>query len=55
MNAIGMYADNELPPRDSKTIEFVPDSDSDNPRELVPVSGYYSLGNICLQHVQTMK
>ena len=49
MNAIGMYADNELPPRDSKPIEFVPDSDSDNPRELFPVSGCYSLGNICLQ------
>lgn len=49
MNVIGMYADNELPPRDSKPIEFVPDSENDKPRELIPVSGYYSMGNICLQ------
>ena len=49
MNAIGMYADNELPPRDSKPIEFVQAPDSDRPRQLIPISGYYSLENICLQ------
>ena len=49
MNAIGMYADNELPPRDSTPIEFVQAPDSDRPRQLIPISGYYSLENICLQ------
>ena len=44
-----MYADNELPPRDSTPIEFVQAPDSDRPRQLIPISGYYSLENICLQ------
>ncbi len=49
MNVICMYADNELPPRDSTPIEFVQAPDSDRPRQLIPISGYYSLENICLQ------
>ena len=37
---------------DKKEIEFekkTEDFNENNPRELIPVSGYYSLGNICLQ------
>ena len=49
MNVICMYADNELPTRDSTPIEFVQAPDSDRPRQLIPISGYYSLENICLQ------
>lgn len=37
---------------DKKEIEFekkTEDFNENNPRELIPVSGYYSLGNVCLQ------
>lgn len=37
---------------DKKEIKFeekTEDFNENNPRELIPVSGYYSLGNICLQ------
>lgn len=36
---------------ENKKIEFVETDDyfEENPRQLIPVSGYYSLENICLQ------
>lgn len=36
---------------ENKKIEFVETDDyfEENPRQLIPVSGYYSLGNVCLQ------
>ena len=37
---------------DKKEIVFekkTEDFNENNPRELIPVSGYYSLGNVCLQ------
>lgn len=37
---------------DKKEIKFeekTEDFNENNPRELIPVSGYYSLGNVCLQ------
>ncbi len=36
---------------DKKEIKFVETDDyfEENPRQLIPVSGYYSLENICLQ------
>lgn len=36
---------------DKKEIKFVETDDhfEENPRQLIPVSGYYSLGNVCLQ------
>ena len=30
-------------------LVFADDGNENNPRELIPVSGYYSLGNVCLQ------
>ena len=49
MNVICLYADTELPPRASTPLEFVRAPDSDRPRQLIPISGYYSWENIWLQ------
>jgi hypothetical protein len=44
-----VFADDGNDKKEIKFEEKTEDFNENNPRELIPVSGYYSLGNICLQ------
>lgn len=44
-----VFADDGNDKKEIKFEEKTEDFNENNPRELIPVSGYYSLGNVCLQ------
>ena len=44
-----VFADDGNDKKEIKFEEKTEDFKEDNPRQLIPVSGYYSLENICLQ------